>query len=286
MGDGATLVLAGTETTRKARRLPLRLVVKRGEFRIKGGSFGKDGFAVFCCDQTLDAALSFTASAVAHVSFIGYGDTSAAAAEDLFGKVKAADIPPPLSKKAAAQKASNRRVRDTPTVATLDVSHEGVFVLCVDDVLTKNERYRLITVPCGKGKKRAAEKESDLAVAFKDAVKAAARRVLVPGPAIQSGAWSLEVLSVWPTERHHKCGLNTANGDADAPVSMVQDAMQHAGIIDNDMRIVSLTARSMYEKGQRRTVARLVRLDDRAEHDAAVASMLAAERQADSAVPC
>ena len=68
------------------------------------------------------------------------------------------------------------------------------------------------------------------------------------------------MFSVWPRARHHADGTDTANGDADAPISMVQDALQKAGVIDDDMRIVSTAGLASYSKGERRTVAVLRRL--------------------------
>lgn len=55
---------------------------------------------------------------------------------------------PRTVKATAAAKKSNRRTRDTPTTARVDASRldsDGVLVVCVDDVLTKNERHRLAT---------------------------------------------------------------------------------------------------------------------------------------------
>ena len=87
------------------------------------------------------------------------------------------------------------------------------------------------------------------------------------------GIWRLDIVSWWPTQRHHADGTHTANGDADAPVAMVKDALQHAGIIDDDMRIVVGSEVSVYEKGVRRTVAVLRPITAEA-HAASVAAVL------------
>jgi Holliday junction resolvase RusA-like endonuclease len=54
---------------------------------------------------------------------------------------------------------------------------------------------------------------------------------------------------------------------------MVKDALQHAGIIDDDMRIVVGSEVSVYEKGVRRTVAVLRPISAEA-HTASVAAVL------------
>ena len=162
--------------------------------------------------------------------------------------------------------ASNRRKRATPTVADILQRSSDVLVMHIDDVLTKNERHRLIRIG-----PRAAMKESDLAAQFKAAVALAfaASGMLT----IAAGLWPLEVLAIWPTARHHD-DLDTANGDSDAPLAMVKDALQAAGLIDDDMRIVADRTWSHYVKGERRTIVRLTRLSA-AQHDAGVAPLLA-----------
>ena len=174
------------------------------------------------------------------------------------------------------KKNSHRRVRDTPMAATLRMVDGVGFVLDVDDVLTKNERYRLVSIPLGRGKSRASTVESELADEFKDVVKRAAVKChmsCLHTPMVRVGLWRLEVLSIWPTERHHTDGTDTANGDSDAPIAMVKDAMQHAGIIDDDMRIVGETTHAVYRKGERRTVA-VLRMVSAGSHADGVAAML------------
>jgi hypothetical protein len=86
------------------------------------------------------------------------------------------------------------------------------------------------------------------------------------------GLWRLDILSIWPAQRHHGDGTNTAKGDADAPIGMVKDALQFAGVIDDDMRIVCGAEVSEYAKGVRRTIAilRPIRAED---HQAAAAAI-------------
>ena len=58
--------------------------------------------------------------------------------------------------------------------------------------------------------------------------------------------------------------------------------MQRAGIIDDDMRIVSDRTLAIYRKDERRTIARLVRLHgaDEVQRQGTIASLLAAESAA------
>lgn len=57
---------------------------------------------------------------------------------------------------------------------------------------------------------------------------------------IASGLWSLSVHSIWPRTRH--LDLPVPLGDVDAPISWIMDALQNAGILDDDARIMSLQA--------------------------------------------
>lgn len=271
--------------------------------RIVGGRYGILGVRIECHTVVVDeeakpehcSKAMIVNPAYAGVFFVGYGDDDKSAARDLFGKVKAADIEArKRSPNNSARAAHKRKTARAPTTATLEVHDTTTphLVLCVSDVLTKNDRH-------GRGSHGTFEKP--MAKAFKAAVAAAAqRRGFVPPikhPAIKSGPhkrdasttygertirdglWSLEVLSIWPSQRHLDPAIELANGDADAPLSMVRDAMQRAGIIDDDMRIVADRTHAIYRKDERRTIARLTRLDASAAHRRLdeIASLLAAE---------
>lgn len=200
--------------------------------------------------------------------------------------------------KNSARAAHKRKAPRTPTTATIDIcgmETGGGLVLVVSDVLTKNDRY-------GRGQRGTFEKTASKW--FKAAVAKAAAPLgftapikvaaIASGPhkrkastvygerTIRDGLWSLEVLSIWPSQRHLDAAHELANGDADAPLSMVRDAMQRAGIIDDDMRIVADRTLAIYRKDERRTIARLTRLDgpslDR--HTRAIESLLLAEQLA------
>lgn len=96
-----------------------------------------------------------------------------------------------------------------------------------------------------------------------------------------NGAWRLEVVGVWPRERHD-VGFTAPMGDADAAIPQALDALQHAGILDDDARVVEVRAWNLYRRGMRATIMRLVRLDVAAtawsssvpERDEAIAHLL------------
>ena len=59
-------------------------------------------------------------------------------------------------------------------------------------------------------------------------------------PNIHSGTWSLRVHACWPRTRH--LDIDIPLGDVDAPISWILDAMQAAGVLDDDARVMSLAA--------------------------------------------
>lgn len=74
-------------------------------------------------------------------------------------------------------------------------------------------------------------------------------------PVVSSGRWRLLVESYWSRQRH--LDVDVADGDVDAPVSAVLDAMQEAGILDNDARVVELGAVKSWANGEPRVVLTL-----------------------------
>ena len=78
-------------------------------------------------------------------------------------------------------------------------------------------------------------------------------------PKIAEGLWSMKVWTVWPTQRH--LDRTTPNGDSDASLSAMKDALQEAGALDNDMRIIEDSTCNLYIKGTRRIVCLLERVD-------------------------
>ena len=79
-----------------------------------------------------------------------------------------------------------------------------------------------------------------------------------------SGAWKIEILGVWPRKRGSLAGWDQPDpcplGDADAVIPQALDALQHAGLLDDDARIVEVKAWNLYRKDTRATVIRMERI--------------------------
>ena len=146
---------------------------------------------------------------------------------------------------------------------------DGWIEVVVPDVLGKNEAHT-----AGRGGARhtsaATKRYRSAVLAGVSAFPWAAQN----GPLVGHGAWRLEVLGVWPRE-NHTAGFPCPKGDADAAIPQALDALQHAGILDDDARVVEVRAWNLYRKDVRCTVIRLVRVDDLATRDAAVAHLVA-----------
>lgn len=186
----------------------------------------------------------------------------------------------PAKASKSSPRATHKRTMRGATVATLRAI-EGGFALDINDVLTKNDRYR---------RTQFGQAESALAKAYKSAVAVAASHLGFVPPikvpkagkrkaetiygekTIRTGRWMLEVVSFWPAQRHLDDVEQFAFGDSDAPLSMVRDALQRAGVIDDDMRLSDSTL-AVYQKDVRRTVALLRRLPAES-HAQSVAAVL------------
>lgn len=59
-------------------------------------------------------------------------------------------------------------------------------------------------------------------------------------PQIAAGTWALSVKACWPRTRH--LDQDVPLGDCDAPISWVMDALQEAGVLDDDARVLELRA--------------------------------------------
>lgn len=175
-------------------------------------------------------------------------------------------------------KGDHKRKSVTIAPATVTV-RDSEIVVVVPDVLGKNASH---WVPPSKGGRRIISKQT---VAYRDSVAEGMREVVwgandgkVSAQAHQ-GAWRLEVIGVWPTQ-NHDVGFVAPRGDADAAIPQALDALQHAGILDDDARVVEVRAWNLYRKGVRATVMRLVRVEHGkagfmiAERDAAIAHLL------------
>lgn len=169
--------------------------------------------------------------------------------------------------KTSKEKSSHRRkVRGALPPAHVSVDAAGAVWVVVPDIVAKNETMRR----AGKGQHLSAA-----VVRYRSSVTrgvaALGEKGLFQGHTayggfrpIESGRWRLDVLGVWPT-RYNLAGLNIDDGgpdipvgDVDAGISQAQDALQKAGILDDDKRIdPAACAWKMYRKGVRATVMRL-----------------------------
>lgn len=154
--------------------------------------------------------------------------------------------------------------------ATVTVQ-DGCITVVVPDVLGKNASH----VQSKNGGRRISEQTE------------AYRKSLVDGTSMMfangqmrpatDGAWRLEVIGVWPTQ-NHDVGFLAPRGDADAAIPQALDALQHAGILDDDARVVEVRAWNLYRKDVRATIMRLVRvrltMGGMLERDAAIAHLL------------
>lgn len=149
--------------------------------------------------------------------------------------------------------------------ATVTV-RDGEIVVVVPDVLGKNEA----TTGGRKNSESGARFLSTATKLYRASVLAGAGKLLMSettkwfdvsktGHLAGSGAWRLEVIGVWPTQ-NHDVGFEAPRGDADAAIPQALDALQHAGILDDDARVVEVRAWNMYRKGVRATVMRLVKV--------------------------
>lgn len=65
-------------------------------------------------------------------------------------------------------------------------------------------------------------------------------------PTLASGRWRLTITARWSRKRTLNDGTRVAFADVDAPISSTHDALERAGVFDNDMRIDELVARREY----------------------------------------
>lgn len=120
-------------------------------------------------------------------------------------------------------------------------------VQVVGAVPRKNRRHMIVG---GEKPRLINSKEFDAFAERLDAAWRAARH-----PVIRSGRWRLLVESSWGRQRH--LDVDVADGDVDAPLSCVLDAMQGKGLLDNDARVVELAAVKFHRQGDPRVVLTL-----------------------------
>lgn len=68
-----------------------------------------------------------------------------------------------------------------------------------------------------------------------------------PRPTLAAGTYRVTIVGRWSRLRTLDDGTRVPYGDVDAPVSSVHDALEGAGVFDNDMRIAELAASREYD---------------------------------------
>lgn len=122
------------------------------------------------------------------------------------------------------------------------------------------------TIVRRKGKSIPSTRPSDKAKAFKARASEALKIARVRDPHAWLNVDSLpqmriEVTAYWPRCRHLPDTGELAFGDVDAPLKAVLDAMETAGLYDDDCRAVELLARKRYDKDNPRIEVSVFRLD-------------------------
>jgi Holliday junction resolvase RusA-like endonuclease len=77
-------------------------------------------------------------------------------------------------------------------------------------------------------------------------------------PPITAGTWVLHIRSFWPTLRHLG-DVSVPNGDFDAPIEAVSDALQACAAIDDDARIVAHTITKHHDRARPRVEIQLLK---------------------------
>lgn len=147
----------------------------------------------------------------------------------------------------------------------------GCITVVVPDVLGKNASH----VQSKNGGRRISRQTE----AYRESVEQGAKTIVSQRPIIVACAWRLEVVGVWPTQhgkiKGRPVGFVCPVGDADAAIPQALDALQHAGILDDDARVVEVRAWNLYRKGVRATVMRLARVNSVSiERDLSIAHLL------------
>jgi Holliday junction resolvase RusA-like endonuclease len=146
--------------------------------------------------------------------------------------------------------------------ATVTCDADSITVV-IPDVLGKNESH--VAGRNGERHTSTATKNYRKSIESGHALASIERGALMLVAA--EGSWRAEILSVWPRKRDvikgQKIDFICPMGDVDAPIAQVFDALQHAGILDDDARVCEVVAGHMHVKDQRATVVRLVRVPHR-----------------------
>lgn len=108
----------------------------------------------------------------------------------------------------------------------------------------KNERHRIVRIS-GHGRMKNSDKYESFCMRLLAQTTGKVR-------IITSGLWIMDVESYWPRRAKLPEGGWVPNGDFDAPLSSIADALEVAGVIDNDKRIMSGWTSKHYDKNSPR----------------------------------
>ncbi|MCY1004025.1 hypothetical protein OV079_23920 [Nannocystis pusilla] len=73
-------------------------------------------------------------------------------------------------------------------------------------------------------------------------------------PVIRSGRWRLLLECGWPRKTKLDDGTVVALGDVDAPVSVVLDALQRCGVLDDDARVLEQASTKFHDPENPRVI--------------------------------
>lgn len=125
------------------------------------------------------------------------------------------------------------------------------YVVALEGYVPKNRRYTAVGKP---HPRIIVSKEYRTWLAD---VAAAVKRAGLPR--LDYGRWRLTVVTVAPSLRHLDCDVPYI--DSDASLSAAKDALQAAGVLDDDVRVIEDRTKTVHRKGERRLVVVLEQID-------------------------
>lgn len=118
------------------------------------------------------------------------------------------------------------------------------YVFALDGYVPKNRRYQAV----GKPHPRIITTRE-----YRAWLSTVAEQVKRRGlPRLDRGRWRLTVWTIAPTLRH--LDVDVPHIDSDASLSAAKDALQAAGVLDDDVRVIEDRTATVYRKGERRLV--------------------------------
>ena len=125
------------------------------------------------------------------------------------------------------------------------------YVFALDNYVPKNRRYQAV----GKPHPRIITTKE-----YRAWLASVSEQVKRCGlPRLDRGRWRLTVWTIAPTLRH--LDVDVPHIDSDASLSAAKDALQAAGVLDDDVRVIEDRTATVYRKGERRLVVVLEQID-------------------------